>query len=414
MKKLTKKLLAVAVVSFITLPAFASTPDEQAVNQKLQEIFHTNKDFSPYPMQDLGLKDMYRFKVKDGIYGYTDKNVDHIFNGDLILTHVQGAPAGKIFILKNNQPYPPVTSQDNTSVSTPATTTQSVSDSKSSVQTTTSASTQSSSPVENRLLSDSNEDSNSAPTSVDANTSSSDYTQTTGVVSPETNESIPAVSTDSKMISLNLDAVTYVKNSGEKSGSIFYSRLPYQNSFTETYGKGEREFTVFVDPDCPFCRQFDKNLKENPSLVNATVHFFYTPLNIHPYARTHADFLWSQPDRAEAYNSWMNYLEKAQETDPNVDQHINVVFADWKKATNRKEPTTEELQKSDNTIVKNFQIAASLGIKSTPTMMFKNSSVVAHTATADDVNTFLNFSDKNPKLDEVESLRIPSTLIDSK
>jgi len=390
MRRMTKSIIAIAVAGLFSVPAFAASEAEQSVNTKLQEVFKNKNDFEPHEMKEIGMNGIFRVKIKDGSYAFTDSQAQYIFNGDLILTKAKGLPEGQVQIFKHDQEYPDLGGQkDNQKqqATAPVTSSESTNNQSSDVSTNTSAST-----VTNRLL--------SAEKSQKEQVSSSDSVNA-GLNAPK-----------STLISFDPYSVSYEKNDNKASGSIFYSRLPYEShAFDMTYGKGERDFTVFVDPDCPVCRDFDKTLKDNAALVNAKVHVFYVPLNIHPYARSHANFLWCQKDKKEAYTSWMDYIRAAQDKDPQVDDRINEVFEQWKKETNRGTLDKKCEADADAVSVSNFRMAASLGIKATPTIMFKNSAVVNSSVPADYLNEKLIYSEKHPKVDDLEKLTFPSTLL---
>lgn len=390
MRRMTKSIITIAVAGLFSVPAFAASEAEQSVNTKLQEVFKNKNDFEPHEMKEIGMNGIFRVKIKDGSYAFTDSQAQYIFNGDLILTKAKGLPEGQVQIFKHDQEYPDLGGQkDNQKqqATAPVTSSESTNNQSSDVSTNTSAST-----VTNRLL--------SAEKSQKEQVSSSDSVNA-GLNAPK-----------STLISFDPYSVSYEKNDNKASGSIFYSRLPYEShAFDMTYGKGGRDFTVFVDPDCPVCRDFDKTLKDNAALVNAKVHVFYVPLNIHPYARSHANFLWCQKDKKEAYTSWMDYIRAAQDKDPQVDDRINEVFEQWKKETNRGTLDKKCEADADAVSVSNFRMAASLGIKATPTIMFKNSAVVNSSVPADYLNEKLIYSEKHPKVDDLEKLTFPSTLL---
>jgi thiol:disulfide interchange protein DsbC len=63
--------------------------------------------------------------------------------------------------------------------------------------------------------------------------------------------------------------------------------------------------TVFTDVDCPYCRQFHKQI----SAYNAAgigVHYVLFPLDIHPGADKKAQAVWCAADRKTAYTAAMN------------------------------------------------------------------------------------------------------------
>src|SRR5579884_2868466 len=63
--------------------------------------------------------------------------------------------------------------------------------------------------------------------------------------------------------------------------------------------------TVFTDVDCPYCRQFHKQIAEYNQLGIA-VEYVLFPLTIHPGADKKAVTVWCAKDRNEAYTEAMN------------------------------------------------------------------------------------------------------------
>jgi thiol:disulfide interchange protein DsbC len=63
--------------------------------------------------------------------------------------------------------------------------------------------------------------------------------------------------------------------------------------------------TVFTDVDCPFCRQFHKQIAEYNHQGIAVKYVFY-PLDIHPGADKKAVAVWCAADRKAAYTAAMN------------------------------------------------------------------------------------------------------------
>ena len=57
--------------------------------------------------------------------------------------------------------------------------------------------------------------------------------------------------------------------------AVKFDTLPFEQSIAIKQGRGERRIAVFADPDCPFCRQLEKELAR---MDNLTVHVFLLPL----------------------------------------------------------------------------------------------------------------------------------------
>ncbi len=63
-----------------------------------------------------------------------------------------------------------------------------------------------------------------------------------------------------------------------------------------------RSFAIFADPDCPYCRRLEGDIR---SLTDVTVYTFVFPM-LNPASRDKAIGVWCAPDRAAAWNSLVN------------------------------------------------------------------------------------------------------------
>ncbi len=69
------------------------------------------------------------------------------------------------------------------------------------------------------------------------------------------------------------------------------------------FGLGSKVVYVFTDPDCPYCKQLEFELKK---LSDTKVYIFLFPLiSLHPNARMVAEAIWCAPDPK---NAWRDYL----------------------------------------------------------------------------------------------------------
>ena len=84
---------------------------------------------------------------------------------------------------------------------------------------------------------------------------------------------------------------------------VDFSSLPFDKAIVSTRGDGSRKLAVFSDPDCPYCKQLEKDLE---SITNITVYTFLLHLtSIHPDAQRKAELIWCSTDRVKAYRDWM-------------------------------------------------------------------------------------------------------------
>lgn len=82
---------------------------------------------------------------------------------------------------------------------------------------------------------------------------------------------------------------------------IKWNSLPFDSAITTIRGNGRRKIAVFSDPNCPFCKSFEKDLAK---LDDITVHIFLYPV-IKPQSVVQTKSVWCSKDRAKAWNDLM-------------------------------------------------------------------------------------------------------------
>jgi len=89
----------------------------------------------------------------------------------------------------------------------------------------------------------------------------------------------------------------------EQLARVDFSVLPLADALTEVRGNGSRVLAIFSDPDCPYCRRLEADLK---GLSDVTLHTFLMPLaSLHPQARAKAVSVWCATDRLQAWKGLM-------------------------------------------------------------------------------------------------------------
>jgi thiol:disulfide interchange protein DsbC len=83
--------------------------------------------------------------------------------------------------------------------------------------------------------------------------------------------------------------------------AVDWNALPFEWAVTTTRGSGRRKIAVFSDPNCPYCKRFEKDLAK---LDDITVHIFLYPV-IKPESVTQTKSVWCSKDRAKAWNDLM-------------------------------------------------------------------------------------------------------------
>jgi thiol:disulfide interchange protein DsbC len=86
-----------------------------------------------------------------------------------------------------------------------------------------------------------------------------------------------------------------------KLNTIKWSSLPSDSAVTTVRGNGRRKIAVFSDPNCPYCKKFEKDLAK---LDDITVHIFLFPV-IKPESVAQTKSVWCSKDRAKAWADLM-------------------------------------------------------------------------------------------------------------
>ncbi|MGJ7490042.1 DsbC family protein [Variovorax sp. ZT4R33] len=87
----------------------------------------------------------------------------------------------------------------------------------------------------------------------------------------------------------------------EKLTAVSFDKLPIQDAFKIVRGNGKRKLAVFEDPNCGYCKQFERELK---SIDNVTVYLFLYPV-LGPDSNVKSRDIWCSKDKAKTWNDWM-------------------------------------------------------------------------------------------------------------
>jgi thiol:disulfide interchange protein DsbC len=87
----------------------------------------------------------------------------------------------------------------------------------------------------------------------------------------------------------------------EKLSAIPFDQLPLKNAFTQVRGNGKRKLVVFADPNCGYCKRFEKDLQK---LENVTIYHLLYPI-LGEDSRTKSKNIWCAKDKAKVWNDWM-------------------------------------------------------------------------------------------------------------
>lgn len=86
-----------------------------------------------------------------------------------------------------------------------------------------------------------------------------------------------------------------------KLSAVDFKALPFKDAFTIVRGNGKRRIAIFEDPNCGYCKRFEKDLAK---IDNVTVHVFLYPV-LGPDSQAKSQAIWCAKDKAKAFEDWM-------------------------------------------------------------------------------------------------------------
>ncbi|WP_025917026.1 DsbC family protein [Herminiimonas sp. CN] len=93
----------------------------------------------------------------------------------------------------------------------------------------------------------------------------------------------------------------YTKARVDEVSRIKFADLPLASAMKVVKGNGKRVIAVFEDPNCGYCKRFDKTLQ---GIDNITVYtFLYNILSEDSVAKGRD--IWCSADRSKAWDDWM-------------------------------------------------------------------------------------------------------------
>lgn len=87
----------------------------------------------------------------------------------------------------------------------------------------------------------------------------------------------------------------------DKLTAISFDALPLKDAFTMVQGNGKRKIAVFEDPNCGYCKRFERDLQK---IDNVTVYLFLYPI-LGQDSSDKAKNIWCAKDKAKAWQDWM-------------------------------------------------------------------------------------------------------------
>lgn len=89
--------------------------------------------------------------------------------------------------------------------------------------------------------------------------------------------------------------------------AVDFKQLPIKDAITIVHGKGERKMAVFEDPNCGYCKRFEKDLQ---GVDNVTIYLFLYPILSADSAEKSRN-IWCAKDQAKAWQDQMLHSKNA-------------------------------------------------------------------------------------------------------
>jgi thiol:disulfide interchange protein DsbC len=87
----------------------------------------------------------------------------------------------------------------------------------------------------------------------------------------------------------------------EKLNAVDFSALPLKDALLIKQGSGARKMAVFVDPNCGYCKRFERDLV---AIKDVTIYTFIIPI-LGPDSTAKSRDIWCAKDIAKAWRGWM-------------------------------------------------------------------------------------------------------------
>lgn len=87
----------------------------------------------------------------------------------------------------------------------------------------------------------------------------------------------------------------------DKLTAINFDSLPLKDAFTIVRGDGKRKLAVFEDPNCGYCKKFERDLQK---VNNVTIHMFLYPI-LSADSTDKSKNIWCAKDKTKAWQDWM-------------------------------------------------------------------------------------------------------------
>jgi len=87
----------------------------------------------------------------------------------------------------------------------------------------------------------------------------------------------------------------------DKLTAISFDALPFKDAFTVVRGSGKRKLAIFEDPNCGYCKRFERDLQK---VDNITISLFLYPI-LGADSNEKSKHIWCAKDKGKAWQDWM-------------------------------------------------------------------------------------------------------------
>jgi thiol:disulfide interchange protein DsbC len=87
----------------------------------------------------------------------------------------------------------------------------------------------------------------------------------------------------------------------DKLTAIEFDKLPFKDAMVVKQGSGARKMAVFVDPNCGYCKRFERDLV---AIKDVTIYTFMMPI-LGPDSTAKSRDIWCAKEPMRAWRDWM-------------------------------------------------------------------------------------------------------------
>ena len=87
----------------------------------------------------------------------------------------------------------------------------------------------------------------------------------------------------------------------DKLTAVAFSALPMKDALVIKQGSGARKMAVFVDPNCGYCKRFERDLS---TVKDVTIYTFLYPI-LGPDSNVKSRDIWCAKEPAKVWRAWM-------------------------------------------------------------------------------------------------------------